>query len=113
MDGWVGGWEDGWMDGWMGGWVCGWMDEWVGGWMGCWTDEWMDGQTDGQMNRLMDGWMYEIIHFLQKEEEETAKVLEEFVATFQQTETKRKEFVRGDVINPDKGIYTCNVHVYM
>ena len=33
MDGWIGGWMDGWsvvcMDGWVGGWMDGWMDRWI------------------------------------------------------------------------------------
>lgn len=43
------------------------------------------------------------LHFIQKEDEETAKVLEEFVTTFEDTSKSKMKFVRGAIINPDKG----------
>lgn len=48
----------------------------------------------------------DVVHFwFQLEAKETAKVFEDFVATFEDCDTARKTFVRGSVINPDeKGI---------
>ena len=47
---------------------------------------------------------------IQREEEETAKVLEEFVTTFEETSKAKMMFVRGAVINPDKGYLHVHVH---
>lgn len=45
----------------------------------------------------------DVVYFwFQLEAKETAKVFEDFVATFEDCDTARKTFVRGSVINPDE-----------